>query len=303
MRLRAFWLPGSAICGGWARRSRMSTAQPSSLQRPALSPQRCAGSSASSIRSSAMTTPLRPPSSSRSTRLLRRGPVSVGPCGPTRPRSRSPAQTGSCCAAIAVGSRTRRRWSSCTAVGRPATPGAARLPRSPSAAGSPSRSTLAAMANPTGLPDGDYRLSAFARDLDAALAALTGLPAKPVVVGASLGGLTSILLAGESSGRARRPDPGRHRPRHGARRRRPHPGLHGRQGGRRLRLARRGRRRDRRLQPAPAAPVGPFRAAQEPARARRPLVLALGPEIHRWRRGSGPERDHRRRAARRSGRP
>jgi peroxiredoxin len=46
-------------------------------------------------------------------------------------------------------------------------------------------------------PDGDYRLSAFARDLDAALAALTGLPAKPVVVGASLGGLTSILLAGE----------------------------------------------------------------------------------------------------------
>jgi peroxiredoxin len=45
--------------------------------------------------------------------------------------------------------------------------------------------------------DGDYRLSAFARDLDAALASLTGLPAKPVVVGASLGGLTSILLAGE----------------------------------------------------------------------------------------------------------
>jgi pimeloyl-ACP methyl ester carboxylesterase len=45
--------------------------------------------------------------------------------------------------------------------------------------------------------DGDYRLSAFARDLDAALAALTGLSAKPVVAGASLGGLTSILLAGE----------------------------------------------------------------------------------------------------------
>src|SRR6185437_11055746 len=46
--------------------------------------------------------------------------------------------------------------------------------------------------------DGDYRLSAFARDLDAALAALgqeNGSPAKPVVVGASLGGLTSILLA------------------------------------------------------------------------------------------------------------
>ncbi len=46
-------------------------------------------------------------------------------------------------------------------------------------------------------PDGDYRLSAFARDLDAALAAMSGLPGKPVVVGASLGGLTSILLAGE----------------------------------------------------------------------------------------------------------
>ena len=43
-------------------------------------------------------------------------------------------------------------------------------------------------------PNGDYRLSAFARDLDAALA---GLPENPVVVGASLGGLTSILLAGE----------------------------------------------------------------------------------------------------------
>jgi peroxiredoxin len=46
-------------------------------------------------------------------------------------------------------------------------------------------------------PNGDYRLSAFARDLDAALETLTELPSKPVVVGASLGGLTSILLAGE----------------------------------------------------------------------------------------------------------
>ncbi|HEX4019053.1 MAG TPA: alpha/beta hydrolase [Frankiaceae bacterium] len=42
--------------------------------------------------------------------------------------------------------------------------------------------------------DGDYRLSAFAHDLDAAIATL---PDKPVVIGASLGGLTSILLAGE----------------------------------------------------------------------------------------------------------
>ena len=41
--------------------------------------------------------------------------------------------------------------------------------------------------------DANYRLSSFAQDLDAALA----VPANPVVIGASLGGLTSILLAGE----------------------------------------------------------------------------------------------------------
>ncbi len=41
---------------------------------------------------------------------------------------------------------------------------------------------------------GDYRLSSFAHDAAAAIAAL---PGKPILVGASLGGLTSILLAGE----------------------------------------------------------------------------------------------------------
>jgi pimeloyl-ACP methyl ester carboxylesterase len=41
---------------------------------------------------------------------------------------------------------------------------------------------------------GDYRLTSFALDVDAALA---DLPGSPILVGASLGGLTSILLAGE----------------------------------------------------------------------------------------------------------
>ena len=41
---------------------------------------------------------------------------------------------------------------------------------------------------------GDYRLSSFAHDVASAIAAL---PGKPIIVGASLGGLTSILLAGE----------------------------------------------------------------------------------------------------------
>jgi peroxiredoxin len=41
---------------------------------------------------------------------------------------------------------------------------------------------------------GDYRLTSFALDLDAAIAELSS---PPILVGASLGGLTSILLAGE----------------------------------------------------------------------------------------------------------
>lgn len=43
-------------------------------------------------------------------------------------------------------------------------------------------------------PDGDYRVSSFAADVRELL---RGLPPRPVLVGASLGGITSMLLAGE----------------------------------------------------------------------------------------------------------
>lgn len=42
--------------------------------------------------------------------------------------------------------------------------------------------------------EGDYRVTSFARDV---LEVLNGLPPQPVLVGASLGGFTSMLLAGE----------------------------------------------------------------------------------------------------------
>jgi pimeloyl-ACP methyl ester carboxylesterase len=42
--------------------------------------------------------------------------------------------------------------------------------------------------------EGDYRVTSFARDV---LEVLGGLPPQPVLVGASLGGFTSMLLAGE----------------------------------------------------------------------------------------------------------
>lgn len=42
--------------------------------------------------------------------------------------------------------------------------------------------------------DGDYRVTSFAGDI---LAVLARLPTKPVLVGASLGGITSMLLVGE----------------------------------------------------------------------------------------------------------
>jgi pimeloyl-ACP methyl ester carboxylesterase len=44
--------------------------------------------------------------------------------------------------------------------------------------------------------DGDYRVVSFARDVEEVL---RGLPPHPVLVGASLGGFTSMLLAGELS--------------------------------------------------------------------------------------------------------
>lgn len=43
-------------------------------------------------------------------------------------------------------------------------------------------------------PDGDYRVTTFATDV---LRVLSELPPRPVLVGASLGGFTSMLLAGE----------------------------------------------------------------------------------------------------------
>ncbi len=46
------------------------------------------------------------------------------------------------------------------------------------------------------VPDGDYSLKAFIADLEAVLAAL---PKDPAVVGASLGGLTALVAAGESA--------------------------------------------------------------------------------------------------------
>lgn len=49
-------------------------------------------------------------------------------------------------------------------------------------------------------PGGDYRTDAFVSDL---LAVLDGLDAPPVVVGASLGGMTGLLVAGEHPGRLR----------------------------------------------------------------------------------------------------
>ncbi|HET6507005.1 MAG TPA: alpha/beta hydrolase [Baekduia sp.] len=49
-------------------------------------------------------------------------------------------------------------------------------------------------------PDGDYGLEAFVADL---LAVVGTLPAPPVLVGASLGGMTALVAAGEHSGLAR----------------------------------------------------------------------------------------------------
>lgn len=52
----------------------------------------------------------------------------------------------------------------------------------------------------TWAPDGDYSLDAFVADL---LAVVAGLDAPPVLVGASLGGITALTAAGEHSGTAR----------------------------------------------------------------------------------------------------
>ena len=129
--------------------------------------------------------------------------------------------------------------------------------------------------------DGDYTLDAFAGDV---LAISRVLDAPPALVGASLGGISSLAAIGE------------------------HPDEHV---ARALvlvdvapRMEEQGRMRIgafmaehmddgfasldevadaiQQLQPAPAAPVGSRRPRQEPAaRRRRPLVLALGSRVHR----------------------
>ena len=126
--------------------------------------------------------------------------------------------------------------------------------------------------------DGDYRLVSFAADVQEVL---RHLPPQPVLVGASLGGFTTMLLAGEiSPGIARAVvlvDIVPNMDQSGANRIHD---VHGRPDEVRLRLARRSRRHDRRIQPAPATTVRPEWLAHQPASPRRPLVLALGSEVH-----------------------
>ena len=127
-------------------------------------------------------------------------------------------------------------------------------------------------------PDGDYNFERFAEDVRALA---RSLPTPPALVGASLGGMASLLAVGEcdepvASGlvlvdiapRVEMAGVARIRDVHAP-------------GARRLPGPRGGRRRDRLLQPAPAAPEGPVGPAQEPPpEGRRPLVLALGPVVH-----------------------
>ena len=178
-------------------------------------------------------------------------------------------------------SRPTARPSCCsTAAARPATPGAARPACSATRAGGPPPSTCAATATATGparATASGYTLDEFAADVRA-VAAVQSRP--PVLIGASLGGISSLVAIGEapagttvaSRARARRRGAAARGEGHRAHRR-----VHARQP-RRLRLPRGGGRRRRRLQPAPAPahrPVGP--AQERPPPRRRPLVLALGP--------------------------
>ena len=131
--------------------------------------------------------------------------------------------------------------------------------------------------------DGDYRFGRFAEDVAEVAAQLD----RPAMVGASLGGLTGLLVEGRAGGTFRslvlvditprmEPD-GVERimafmgetMEHGF-------GIAGRGGGHR-----------RRLQPAPAPDQRRPRAGEEPAPGRgRPLALALGPGVpHRHGRG------------------
>ena len=107
--------------------------------------------------------------------------------------------------------------------------------------------------------------------------------AKPVAIGASLGGVASLLaLADGRQPVFRGPRPRRCRAADGSARRRPHPGLHAgpRRGG--VRLGGRGRRGGGGLSAASAAAVIPRRPEEEPPPPPgRTLALALGPALPR----------------------
>ena len=104
------------------------------------------------------------------------------------------------------------------------------------------------------------------------------MPQPPALVGASLGGIASLTAIAETEGEPLATalvlvDVA---PRIEAAGRQPHRRLHDRKP-RRVRVARRGRRRDRRVQPAPTPAEEPGRVEEEPPPARRrPVGVALG---------------------------
>ena len=87
----------------------------------------------------------------------------------------------------------RAPWCSCTAAGRLAAPGPAPLPPWPSEAGKRSPSIFRGHGESDWSSDDD-RVVTFADDVREVL---RRLPPNPVLVGASLGGFTSMLLVGE----------------------------------------------------------------------------------------------------------
>ena len=90
--------------------------------------------------------------------------------------------------------RRRRRWCSCTAAGRPAAPGLGPPLRWPKRGWQAVTVDFRGHGESDWSDDGDYRVTTFAADV---IEVLRQLPPRPVLVGASLGGLTSMLLAGE----------------------------------------------------------------------------------------------------------
>ena len=127
--------------------------------------------------------------------------------------------------------------------------------------------------------DGDYTQDAQVEDLVAVLEQIGG--DRPVLVGASMGGGTSLVAVGEGHVDAAALVLVDIAPAPGGRRGGQDRCVHG-PGRRRLRLVGRGRRRDRRLPAAPAATAPARRAGQErPPRRRRALPLALGSGVPR----------------------